>query len=114
MKKIWLNGLSKRASATLASPSKRATSFSSKRSLTISAITLDEWGVNSDGFIITQLPAAIADIKGLIVKLNGKFHGVMIKTTPFGSYCIHASAVANANVELTLLGLIHFFKYLRK
>ena len=95
------------------SPSKRATSSSLKRSFTILAITFDELGVNSDGFITAQLPAAIAAISGLIVKLNGKFHGVIIKTTPFGSYCIQASAVAIVKVDLTFFDCIHFFKYLR-
>ena len=72
--------------ATAASPSKIATSFSSKSSSIICEITFAEFGVNSEGFITAQLPAAIAEIKGLIDKLNGKFHGVIIRTTPLGSY----------------------------
>ena len=42
-------------------------------------------GVISLGLITTQLPAATAETSGPRVRLNGKFQGEMISTTPFGS-----------------------------
>ena len=43
------------------------------------------FGVSSLGFSTAQLPAAIAETSGPRVRLNGKFQGEMISTTPFGS-----------------------------
>ena len=45
-----------------------------------------ESGVRSDGFMTTALPAIIAGIASPIVRTKGKFHGLMIPTTPRGWY----------------------------
>ena len=48
-------------------------------------MTVEACGVCSDGLIITQFPAAIAETSGPKARLIGKFQGEMIKTTPLGS-----------------------------
>ena len=61
---------------------------------------------NSDGFKIIQLPAARADIKGWMVSWKGKFHGVMISTTPLGSYRMNALVWKRISFLATLPALI--------
>ena len=85
VKKIWLKGNCNNCVEASTSPSNNATSSSEKTFATISAIKAEEFGVISEGFIITALPAAMADTNGPKVKLNGKFHGDIIKQTPLGS-----------------------------
>ncbi|MCY1433664.1 hypothetical protein D9M71_497000 [compost metagenome] len=46
--------------------------------------------MNSDGLIITRLPAASAPAKPLKIMLPGTFQAVTIPTTPKGWYCTHA------------------------
>ena len=46
-------------------------------------IIIDVLFVISDGLIITELLAEIALIRDTNVRLIGKFHGVIISTTPF-------------------------------
>ena len=44
--------------------------------------------VNSDGLITAVQPAASAGASFQLVSVSGEFHGVMIATTPFGSYFV--------------------------
>ncbi len=48
------------------------------------SISSEVRGVNSDGLIITRLPAAKMPASGEKVRLTGKFHGEITPTTPFG------------------------------
>src|ERR1700678_1386980 len=48
------------------------------------AISSDVAGVYSDGLIIARLPAASTPASGAKVRFTGKFHGLMIPTTPLG------------------------------
>src|SRR5437763_1596433 len=44
--------------------------------------------VNSEGLTTTVHPAANAGASFQLVSVSGEFHGVMIATTPFGSYFV--------------------------
>ena len=48
------------------------------------SIRSEQRGVNSLGLIIARLPAAKIPASGVKVRLNGKFHGLMTPTVPFG------------------------------
>ena len=54
------------------------------RCLESSATRRPEKGVTSEGFSTTALPAISACTVGLSDRMNGKFHGVMMPTTPSG------------------------------
>ena len=41
-------------------------------------------GVASDGLIIARLPAASTPASGMNARFTGKFHGLMMPTTPLG------------------------------
>src|SRR5205823_15023575 len=49
-----------------------------------------EADVNSEGLTTTVQPAANAGASFQLVSVSGEFHGVMIATTPFGSYFVYA------------------------
>jgi hypothetical protein len=55
----------------------------------------------SDGFKITQLPAAIAPTAGASNKLIGKFQAPMIKTVPRGDFRIWGLFILFKRVVLT-------------
>ncbi len=71
VKKLWSNGSASRASATLASPSKMATSDSSNTARTIFTNTADSFGAISEVLIITVLPQAMAGTSGPNVRVSG-------------------------------------------
>ena len=50
-----------------------------------SLVNADVASVNSEGLIIARLPATKICISGLKVSCTGKFHGLRMPTTPFGS-----------------------------
>ena len=75
-------------------PQKADTSSGLKTALTISAMTAAVWGVISEGLMITVFPAAMADARGPKVRFTGKFHGEIIRQTPFGS-CMYVGTRAN-------------------
>ena len=52
-----------------------------------------DWGVTSEGFNTTALPAIKPWMVGLSDRMNGKFQGVMIPTTPSGRYEIFSFLV---------------------
>ncbi len=80
----WSKGRPANAWPTSGPPGKQAISSSVKASANISAISCAVAGVYSDGLIIARLPAASTPASGAKVRFTGKFHGLMIPTTPFG------------------------------
>src|SRR4029453_4803162 len=55
---------------------------------TIAASSTIEAEVNSDGLTTTVQPAARAGASFQLVRVSGEFHGVMMATTPLGSYLV--------------------------
>ena len=90
VKKMWLKGRSSRASATETSPSKHATSRSSKASRMISPAMRAVAGHRSVSLTMQQLPAAMAAASGPSTRPSGKFHGPRIRQTPRASWMICA------------------------
>ena len=83
-----------------------AASLSSNNSPMIRFISALVCGVISDGFIVTQLPAAIADTNGPSVRFTGKFHGERIRTTPLASCTIRERDPRSASGVATPRGRI--------
>ncbi len=71
VKKMWSKGRSSRASATGASPSIIATSFSGKASARSARRARLVSGTFSEGLMITTLPAATAPTSGPTVRNSG-------------------------------------------
>src|ERR1700733_14118112 len=67
---------------TLTTPSGKPASLNRAANSSIEA------EVNSDGLITTVHPAARAGASFQLVRVSGEFHGVMIATTPFGSFLV--------------------------
>src|SRR5580698_2556742 len=67
---------------TFTTPSGKPASVNSAANSTIEA------DVNSDGLITAVQPAASAGASFQLVRVSGEFHGVMIATTPLGSFLV--------------------------
>ena len=84
VKTRWSNGSSLNALPSSGPPVTTATSSSSKAAAISCFISSDVAGVYSDGLIIARFPAASTPASGAKVRFTGKFHGLMMPTTPFG------------------------------
>ena len=84
VKKIWSNGRDSSPVATSSPPCNTVTSPSNTSS-TISAMSWEVCGVNSEGFSTATLPAARHDTSGPTDRLKGKFQGERTRHTPLGS-----------------------------
>ena len=84
VKTRWSKGNSEKAWPTSGPPGNTAISSSVKSSANMCAISSEVAGVYSDGLIIARLPAASTPARGAKVRFTGKFHGLMMPTTPLG------------------------------
>src|ERR1700758_4298032 len=84
VKSRWSNGRLAKACATSGPPLTTAISDGSKTDEIMRSVKADEAGLNSEGRIMTRLPAATIPASGAKVRLKGKFHGLMTPTTPGG------------------------------
>ena len=83
------------------------TPFGKPASANSAANSIIDAEVNSDGLITAVQPAASAGASFQLVSVSGEFHGVMIATTPFGSYLRvgeHALLVGRDDRALHLVG----------
>ena len=77
------------------------------------SIRSEQRGVNSLGLIIARLPAAKIPASGVNVRLNGKFHGLMTPTVPFGWYSMKARAPNRPSSAGSTLRFSRFIHVLR-
>ena len=80
----------------------------SKYLLTSFFITALEAGAISDGLITARLPEAMAQARGFIVTMYGKFHDPQIRETPKGSYLILDLAGAMIRAVSTSTSVIYY------
>ena len=85
VKSKWSNGSEENSLATSGPPVTTATSASSNVLATSSRVSSLVASVNSLGLIIARLPAANTWASGPSERFTGKFHGLKMPTTPFGS-----------------------------
>ena len=82
----WSKGSSANCWLISGPPVTTATSSSAKYLGIVSANRAAVSGTNSEGFSNARLPAASALVRGATVKPNGRFHGEIMPTTPFGKW----------------------------
>ncbi|MNO61746.1 hypothetical protein D3C76_524010 [compost metagenome] len=87
----WSNGCEQNAWPVSGPPVITATSSSANTERIMRAISSEVFGVNSEGLIITRLPAARAPARPLKARFTGKFHGLTMPITPSGWYSTQAS-----------------------
>ena len=116
VKIMWSKGSEVKACPTSGPPQNVVTSVGSKASATMSSITLDVSGVNSDGLIIARLPAARMPASGWNTIDTGKFQGATIPTTPLGWYwmCERPPSSPSGKVDGRFSFFIHFLRCLRQ
>ena len=109
----WSSGRLEKACPTSGPPVNNTTSFGSYTSLIMASSTSEVAGVNSEGLIITLLPAARAPDRGANTMETGKFQGAMMPITPSGWYSMRERPPSrfNGNPVGRFAPFIHLRRY---
>ena len=107
---MWSKASEENACPTSGPPVTTAISAGSKILPTISSMSWEVAGVNSDGLIIARLPAAMTPASGSNTIPSGKFQGAMTPTTPLGWYWMddRPPRRPSGNIEGRFSAFIHF------